>query len=24
MVGCIIANLSPSWRDFATSLKHNR
>ena len=24
MVGCIIAKLSPSWRDFATSLKHKR
>jgi hypothetical protein len=24
MVGCIIAKLPPSWRDFATSLMHKR
>jgi hypothetical protein len=24
MVGCIIAKLPPSWRNFATALKHRR
>jgi hypothetical protein len=24
VVGCIIAKLSRSWRDFATALKHKR
>ena len=24
VAGCIIAKLSPTWADFATSLKHKR